>query len=179
MIEHIERIHMELQVHLLAEFGALQHGEIEVLEVRSYDAIATYVAKRIGYRSERGSRIHKPVQGKRVLGKLNGTVGIRPNGVADTRDGAGGEYYVKGISTLQTDNRRNGPAAHERIPLEGQIVDRVDDEPVAGIEVGGAAAAKDVRAVLHNDSVIVARGLIDGVRPRIGRVELQTVGHAF
>ena len=47
------------------------------------------------------------------------------------------------------------------------------------VEIGAAAAAEDVVAVLNNQPFIVAGDFINGMRPGVRSIELQALAHAF
>src|SRR5262249_42884802 len=70
-------------------------------------------------------------------------------------------------------------AGYQAIAFEGQIVDGVHYKAMAGIKVGRPPAAEDIVAVLNQDAIVVARSFVNGMRPGIGRVKLQTLRHTL
>src|SRR5260370_3994379 len=93
---------------------------------------------------------------ERIPGHRDGTDDKRRNRVTHAGDGRARNHHGEGVAALCAYDRRDLPPAHQAIAFEGQVVDSVHYESVAGIEIGVAAASKNVRAVLHDDSVVVA-----------------------
>src|SRR5215510_13279757 len=180
MVKEIKRIRTNLEVESFGDLGVLNHCQINISEVRTQDAVATHVSesgRRAGRLNREICRKHPLIQ--RIFGHRNLAQNQRSDRVSDAGDVSARNYYGKWISTLRAHNRRQLPSAYRAIAFERQLINRVDDEAVTGIEVGVAFAAYDVQAVRHDHSVAVARHIVNGVRVGVRGVELQAMGELF
>ena len=67
------------------------------------------------------------------------------------------------------------PALDEPVPFEGQLIDRVDHEPVPDIEIRRPHAVGDVVAVLDDDDGRAQGVGIGRLRERVRGIELKTL----
>src|SRR5262249_50682769 len=155
--------------------------QINIDKARSYERVASQVAKgglgcRIGEDAgvitgaARGNPLSQGIVRNRERSHDN-----RSYRVARAGDGGGGDHYVKGIAALRAENRGDLPSTYEPVALEGQVVNGVDDEPLPRVEVRTALAAGYIGAVRDHNAIVVARRIINGVRPGVRRVELQAM----
>ena len=98
---------------------------------------------------------------------------VHADGVCHAVDEGGRGNDIKRASGLRSYDRSEFPSADEPVALEGQIVNGAGHEAMPDIEVGTATAAEDVRAVLNDDPLKVSRGVVNGVGPSVGSVELE------
>src|SRR5262249_24753275 len=153
-------------------------GEIQVLEIRTYHAVTPDVAQGACRRDQEDSGWgSKPLCW--VTGYYHWTVGIGPDRGAHSGDRCSCQDHIEGVAALQAQNWRKRLSTHQSVPFEGQVVDSVYHKALPGIEVRRSPAAKDVRVVLDDNTVVVAGSLIEGVRPGVGCVELQAFAHAL
>ena len=162
MVEEIKSIRAELQVDGLGYLGVLNQRQIEVRESGTVENVAAQIAETVcGWNGKRRHAIGDPLGW--VPADLYRGDEIRPNGVASARGVGCGENDVERIAALHDYDRCQFPPADEAIALERQLVDSICDKPVPSVEIGIPAAVEDVCAVLHHDSLVVARNFVDGV----------------
>ncbi len=81
---------------------------------------------------------------------------------------------IDGIAALGGFDKRNLPAFFQPVSLERQIVNRVQNDPLACIEIRQTTVARDIVAVLQRQSLNIAGVVVNRFGPGIVGVELQS-----
>ena len=162
MIEEIKGIRTELHVDRLRNLSVLDQRQIEVRESGTVENITAQIAETVrGGDAKRRHGIGDPLGG--VPANLHWGNEIRTDRVASARGARRGENDVERIAALHYHDRRQFPPTDKAITFERQFVDGIRDKSMPRVEIGIPAAVEDVRAVLNNDSRVVAGNLVDGV----------------
>ena len=82
---------------------------------------------------------------------------------------------VKRVTGLDGLDQRQLPPVLKPVPFKGQIVDAIQDETLAGVEIRKAAISLDIVAILNYQSLLIAGVVVNGFRVRIGPIELESL----
>jgi hypothetical protein len=157
LVEDVEELGAELEVHALGEFGVFDDGEIGVQESRAGNGVASEIAEvasgcvgGIGAGNGKGIDVAEPVA--RPAGGGNGadqvgTKGAEAGGSGELGDGGDD---IERIAGLDLGHQAELPAIEQARLVKRELIEAADDETVPDIEVGESAVVADGLAGRHS-----------------------------
>src|SRR5580692_1117104 len=200
MVPDVEELGAELEMHLFFDWKLLDEGQIPILQARSQDGVSSRVSEcaqlRVGHKrasiKQRSRQAMRPVRishhvRTRAIEDLAAAIRI-----GDVHQVVGRREPIAG---LRRDNSGDLPVGDELVGNaremrtevlavpERQIIDKVDDESVAHVEIGVAIFQERLR--LQPEVALILRAetgrrrVIERVAVGVGRLKLQAIGKAL
>jgi len=198
-VGEIEEVGAELQVLAFADFENAAHREVEVFLPRAAETVAADVAVTGGAvhandrRMQEGGGLQIAVEAVAAghgiaAGETRSEEGRDEVGAAGLHRGSpGGVNGGKGLAGLQRQHAAEDPAAEEMrgqailILIKRLFVSEAGDGAMGVVEVGRTTGGERIVFVVEAgiEGNAGGRSVVDGLRPGIGALEIETVGEAM